>query len=56
MNVERGSFTPLAFGTHGGSSQLCTVVLKRLCRLQCESCGSEYSVVMSLLRARLSFS
>ena len=29
---------------------------KRLCRLQCESSGSTYSIVMSLLRARLSFS
>ena len=54
--VEHASFTPLIFATTGGVSKLTDVFLKRLASHLADKRDVQYSVTMSWLRCRLSFS
>ena len=54
--VEMGCFTPLVFSTFGGMSTVCNIFFKRLASLLADKKNVAYSVVMSWLRCRISFS
>ena len=54
--VEHGSFTPLVFSFSGGMGPSTTIAYKRLAALLAEKRGQRYSLVMTWLRCRLSFS
>ena len=55
-DVEMGCFTPLVFSTFGGMSTICNIFFKRLASLLADKKDVSYSVVMSWLRCRVSFS
>ena len=58
-DVEMGYFTPLVFSTFRGMSTICTICnifFKRLASLLADKKDVSYSVVMSWLRCRVSFS
>ena len=54
--VEHGSFTTLVFSVSGGMGPSTTTAYKRLAALLAEKRGQRYSLVMTWLRCRLSFS
>ncbi len=56
LEVEQGSFTPLIFSRSGGMGRGATVTYKRLASLISIKREQPYSIVMSWLRCRLSFS
>ena len=56
INVERGSFTPLVCSTSGVIGGEATITLKRMALKISHNRTEPYSVIMGLLRARLSFS
>ena len=53
--VEHASFVPLVLSCTGGAGPCATNFLQRLAALQAEKHHSTYSMVMELLRCRLSF-
>ena len=55
-DVEMGCFTPLVFSTFGGMSTISNIFFKRLASLLADKKDVSYSVVMSWLRCRVSFS
>ena len=55
-DVEMGCFTPLVFSTFGGMSTISNIFFKRLASLLADKKDVPYSVVMSWLRCRVSFS
>ena len=54
--VEHDSFTPLIFSASGGMGPSTTIAYRRLAALLAEMRGQRYSLVMTWLRCRLSFS
>ena len=54
--VERGTFSPLAFSSSGGMGPLATVVYKQIATLISEKKGHPYSHVLHCLRCHLCFS
>ena len=54
--VERGSFTQLVFTANGGAAPEAATFLKRLASQVSDKNNEPYSVVMSFLRCRVSFS
>ena len=54
-DVEMGCFTPLVFSTFGGMSIICNIFFKRLASLLADKKDVSYSVVMSWLHCRVSF-
>ena len=54
--VEMGCFTPLVFSTFGGMSTISNIFFKRLASLLSDKKDVSYSVMMSWLRCRISFS
>ena len=55
MDVEMGSFTPLAFGTHGGMGLDCHNFLRTLANKLSTKNSEPYASVISWLRIQLSF-
>ena len=55
-DVEMGYFTSLVFSTFGGMSTISNIFFKRLASLLADKKDMSYSVVMSWLRCRVSFS
>ena len=55
LDVEMGTFTPLAFGTNGGIGVECQMFLKHLADKLSRKDGEPYAVVITWLRTRLSF-
>ena len=55
-DVEMGCFTPLVFSTFGGMSTICNIFFKRLASLHADKKDVSYSVVISWLCCRVSFS
>ena len=53
--VERGAFTPLVLSTTGGMARECTVFYKRLADRLANKRKTNYSLVMTWLRCRISF-
>ena len=53
--VERGAFTPLVLSTTGGMARECTVFYKRLADRLAYKRKTNYSLVMTWLRCRISF-
>ena len=53
--VEQASFVPLVLSCTGGAGPCATNFFQRLAALQAEKHHSTYSMVMELLRCRLSF-
>ena len=56
LNVEKATFTPLVFSTHGGMGEEAEAYHKRLASLIATKRGQLYSDVMSFVRRRLRFS
>ena len=54
--VERGSFTPLVFSALGGVSRPTEITYKRLASLLATKKDHHYSIIISFIRCRLSFS
>ena len=54
--VERGSFTPLVFSALGGVSRPTEITYKRLASLLATKKVHHYSIIISFIRCRLSFS
>ncbi len=55
INVEKSTFTPLVFSTHGGMGEEAAAYHKRLASLIATKRGHLYSDVMSFVRRRLRF-
>ena len=55
LNVEKATFTPLVFSTHGGMGNEAEAFHKRLATLIATKRGQLYSDVMSFVRRRLRF-
>ena len=55
LNVEKATFTPLVFSTHGGMGKEAEAFHKRLASLIATKRGQLYSDVMSFVRRRLRF-
>ena len=55
LHVDRGTFSPLVFSSTGGVGHEAECVLKRLALMVSEKRHEPYSVVMRLLRCRVSF-
>ncbi len=55
LNVEKATFTPLVFSTHGGMGQEAESFHKRLATLIATKRGQLYNDVMSFVRRRLRF-
>ena len=53
--VDNGSFTPMVMSTAGGMGPEMCIAIKGLAAAIAEKEGSEYSEVVSVLRARFSF-
>ena len=54
--IEHGSFSPLVFSTSGSMRPTATVVYKRLASMIAEKSIKPYSIILHLMRCRLSFS
>jgi hypothetical protein len=55
IQVEKASFTPLVYGTHGGMAGKATAFHKRLAKLISDKKHERYSNVMNCMRTKLSF-
>ncbi len=55
LNVEKSTFTPLVFSTHGGMGDEATAYHKRIASLIANKRGHLYSDVISFVRKRLRF-
>ena len=55
LDVERGSFTPLVFGTNGGMVADCNCFLKRLAEKLSEKNEEPYHITITWIRTLLSF-
>ena len=55
LQVEKASFTPLIYSTHGGMAGKATAFHKRLAKLIAEKKKERYSDVMNCMRTKLSF-
>ena len=55
LNVEKATFTPLVFSTHGGMGEEAVAFCKRIATLLSTKRGNLYSIVMSFVRRRLRF-
>ena len=55
MDIETGTFTPLAFGTNGGMGLDCQNVLRTLTNKLLTKNDEPYASVISWLRIQLSF-
>ena len=56
LNVEQGSFTPLAFSITGGIGRQCSMFVKRLCQMISLKRKEELSVVTYKIRWKMSHS
>jgi len=55
LDVETGTFTPLVFGTNGRMGAECQLLLKHLAEKLSREDGEPYAIVITWLRACLSF-
>ena len=55
LAVKTGTFTPLVFGTNGGMGAECQLLLKHLAEKLSREDGEPYAIVITWLKARLSF-
>lgn len=55
MEVEKATFTPLVFSTHGGLGEEAKFFYKRMATLIAQKRGNLYSEVMAFMRRRLRF-
>ena len=55
LNIEHGTFTPLIFGTNGGSGKEACDFLRILAKKMSEKGGEPYATITAWLRAKLSF-
>ena len=55
INVEKATFVPLVFSTHGGMGQECRTVLKRIATKIADKRGERYSSIINHLTTRLRF-
>ena len=55
LNIEHGTFTPLIFGTNGGSGNESCDFLRILASKLSQKGGEPYATITSWLRAKLSF-
>ena len=55
LNIEHGTFTPLIFGTNGGSGKEACDFLRILANKMSEKGGEPYATITAWLRAKLSF-
>ena len=56
INIEKATFVPLVFSTHGGMGKECRNVLKRIATKIAEKRGERYAAVINHLTTRLRFS
>ena len=56
LNVEKASFTPLAFTTTGGVGRECTKLIKQLAKKIATKRQEQYCHVVAFLRTKLRFS
>ena len=56
MQVENGSFTPLVFTVNGSMGREASKFYKRLAEVLCEKRNEPYSLTMSWIRRKISFS
>ena len=56
INIEKATFVPLVFSTHGGMGKECRTVLKRIATKIAEKRGERYAAVINHLTTRLRFS
>ena len=54
IEIERGTFTPLVFGTNGGMGEECCKFISKLASQLSEKQNEIYSTVRAWLRTRLS--
>ena len=55
LDVEHGTFTPLAIGKNGGMGYECQMFMKNLAEKLSIKQSEEYAYVMTWLRTKLSF-
>ena len=53
--VEHGTFTPLVFASTGGMARECTIFFKRIADILSEKRNMPFSVIIHLIRCRISF-
>ena len=56
IDVEHGTFTPFVMSSNGGMGPSATVTVKRLTSLMAEKTETPYSVMLNVVRCKLSFS
>ena len=56
IDVEKGTFTPLVFGTNGGFGGECDKFIKKLAEKMAVKSDESYASVITWLRTKLSFS
>ena len=56
IDVEHGTFTPFIMSSSGGMGPSATVTIKRLASLIAEKADTPYSVMLNVIRCKLSFS
>ena len=56
VQIEKASFTPLVYSTHGGMAEEAAAFHKRLARLIADKKKERYSDVMGHMRTKLRFS
>ena len=56
IEVKHGTFIPFVMSTSGGMGLSATVTVKRLASLLAEKSNTPYSVMMNVIRCKLSFS
>ena len=56
INVEKATFVPLIFSTHGGMGPECTTFVKRLASKIAAKRGENYSSIINHLSTRIRFS
>ena len=56
IDVEHGTFTPFIMSSSGGMGPSATVTVKRLASLMAEKTDTPYSVMLNVIRCKLSFS
>ena len=56
INIEKATFVPLVFSTHGGMGNECKTVVKRIATKIAEKRGERYAAIVNHLTTRLRFS
>ena len=56
IDVEHGTFTPFVMSSSGGMGPSATVTIKRLASLMAEKTDTPSSVMLNVIRCKLSFS